>query len=252
MSYNNNKCDDLWVVQVSIANEAAKLPNPSLAQLHHEVLEEIGRPPSQDLVDYFIASAGISADEAAKYNKCIGRGVRRGNSIGVEENIKKQLADSIACAENPTVLKFRRTFAEQFGALPSEKLTQYFLGKIRNASGAQKNKKDNDQGVFNFADKFATSLNPTVLRFREEFIDQYGMPPTDEVIKYFLEKIRIKREPRVEEEEHMCRINFAATVANGLIPTVLQFRKTYESIYGESPSTEIIGVFIAHLPSKGQ
>lgn len=250
MTSDDNKQDDLWDVQVSIAKAAAKLPNPSLAKLHHEVLEEIGHGPGLDLVDFFVGIAKISEKEIKEYFQYIGKS----NKENTEE-IKKDpcllLADSIACGDSPTVLKFRHAFIKEHGEPPSEELTEYFLKKMQSAPRG-KTVSGDKQAKFNFAEIIANRPNPTVLKLRHEFSKQYGSPPSGEITQYFLKKIQENTCITVPDEDYQSKVNFAKTVANGLISTILQFRKAFEKAYGETPSTEIIDVFIKNLPHKGE
>ena len=250
MTSGDNKQGDLWDVQVSIAKAAAKLPNPSLAKLHNEVLEEIGQRPGLDLVDYFVSITKISHEEVKEYFQYIGK-LKKDASKEIKKDPCLLLADSIACDETPTVLKFRHAFIKEHGEPPSEKLTEYFLKKMQSAPRGKTVNRDK-QAKFNFAEIIANRHNSTVLQLRHEFTKQFGSPPSGEITQYFLKKIQENACSKVPDEDYESKANFAKTVANGLITTILQFRKAFEKAYGETPSTEIIDVFIKNLPRKGE
>lgn len=253
MLSGERKENRFWDVQVSIANAAAKLPEPSLAKLQHEVLEEIGQLPGPDLIKYFIGIANIPREEVEEYLTYIGKS---------KEKLKKRtsksdfeiLADKIAGGKNPSVLKFRQAFITEYNEPPSEQLTKFFLQKVQ--GGQQKHPIKGDKQVqFDFAKKIAHGKHPTVLTLRKEYTKEFGTPPTDDITGFFLKTIKDAPPPEVDEQsskDFEAKVNFAKTVSNGLIPTILQFRKAYEKVYGESPSTEIIDVFIKHLPRKGE
>ena len=252
MTSTENRQDDLWDIQISIAKAIAKQKNPSLAQLHHEILEEVGHIPCLDLIDYFVGIAGISDDEVEKYFQYIG--------TSIKEKIKKskkdsrlELADNIANGAAPTVLKFRQAFKKKYDELPSEELIEYFLKRIQSVS------QDNaaattDKDMLNFVEKIASGPNPTVLKLRNEFNKQFGFTPCAEVTQFFLKKIQEKscvKAEEAEDEEYESKVNFAKTVANGLNLTVFQFRQAYEKVYNEAPPDCIIDVFIKNLPRRG-
>lgn len=242
-----------WDVQVSIANAAAKLPRPSLAKLHHEVLEEIGQLPGPDLIKYFIGIADIPKEEVEEYLSYIGKSEKKLKKE-VSTSDFKQLVNKVAGDDNPTVLKFRQAFISEYNEPPSEKQIKYFLQRVQ-GDHRERPVKGDKQVQLDFAKKIAYGNHPTVLKLRKEYTKQFGSPPTEEITGFFLKTIKDAPPPEDNEQDRKdfeAKINFAKTVSNGLIPTILQFRKAYERVYGESPPTEIIDVFIKHLPRKGE
>ncbi len=255
MTSVENRQDDLWGIQVSIAKAIAKSSNPSLAQLHHEILEEVGHRPCLDLVDFFVGIVEISEDEIDEYFQCIGIGGAPKEAAGKTGKTKKDsrllLADRIAGGCGATVLKFRHAFKEDYGEHPSEELTEYFLKRLQEVPRESAEIVDK-QAMLNFAAIIASGPNPTVLKFRHEFRKQYGSTPPIEITQFFLKKIHEKKCVELEDEEYESKVNFAETVANGLNLTILQFRQAYEKVYNETPSPGIIDVFIKNLPRKGE
>ncbi|HHD64778.1 MAG TPA: hypothetical protein ENK96_10570 [Desulfobulbaceae bacterium] len=250
---DGNKKDELWDVQVSIARAAARLPKPSLAKLHYEVLEEIGQPPGLDLVDYFVDLTEINEEEVEDYFRFIGK-LKEKQREEHSRDPGQKLADRIAGSDGrPTVLKFRQAFEREFNESPSEELTRYFLQKVQDTPRDKANKGDPQARFTLLAEKIAREPHPTVVRLRDAFKKQFGLPPSDEITQYFLQRIQKNSQAKkLPDEEFESKANFARTVANGLISTVLQFRKAYEKAYDEEPSTEIIEVFIQHLPRKNE
>lgn len=238
--------NQLWNVQVSIAKGAAKMSQPSLAKLHHEVLEELGKPPSQELIDYFLTLIDIPEKEVQAYYRYIGK--EKGNfNRDNREAAPDDLIKKIAHGDAPSVLKFRQAYVQLYKADPSEEIIKCFL---REAQGTAKTsvEKGENQLHLNYADSVARSPQPTVLKLRKGFINQFGFPPSEEITKYFLKAILDSPTVGEDSEELEAKINFAQTVAKGLISTVLQFRQAYKKVYGEQPTPEIIDVFIKSLP----
>lgn len=256
MSFDGGKSDYLVEIQVSMAKAAAKLPNPSLTKFHYEILEEIGRPPGLDVVDYFAGIADIPDDEVIEYFKFIGK-PQEDPPEETEKDPQLQLAEDIASAEKPTVLKFRQAFSQKFGNPPSEELTVYFLEKIQNAAKEGKAKKEKtskkeNQPEFALAKSIAESPNATILKFREAFTSQFNAPPSEAVIDYFLKNLQTKSPTKPKNDEHESQVLFAKTVANGLVTTVLEFRKAFEKAYSKAPSPEIIDVYLNHRPRRDE
>ncbi len=243
---------EFWEIQVSIAKAAARLPEPSLAKLHYEVLEEIGQPPGLNLIDYFVKLADIADEEVKEYFRFIGKSTS-GQPKKEKKDPHKELADGCARDNTPSVLKFRQAFVLKFNEPPPEELISYFLEKVKGGGDAAEAavKDTGKQAQLALAAKIAGGPHPTVLQLREAFDKQFGFVPSAEVVQYFLDK---KREyslaEKVPDEDYESKAHFAQTVAGGLVSTILQFRKAFEKAYGESPSQEIIEVFMRSLSRK--
>ncbi|MFP7755943.1 hypothetical protein ACLG6S_15050 [Thermodesulfobacteriota bacterium B35] len=249
--------DPYWDIKRSIANAIARSPKPSLLRLHNDVLEEFGYRPDLELVDYFCSIAEIPEEEVADYFCRIALPSDAGGEAG-EEAAGKCLADRIATEPEPTILKFRTEYENRFESAPPEELLRYFLEKMqantRGKAAAAATGEETD-----FAMRFAATEGATVLMFRKEYQRKYGREPSEELTRFFLQKKqqagkgagpagRTPGEPSGGDTEEDSRVNFARTVANGLVTTVLQFRKIYEKVYGESPPPELIEVFLKSLP----
>ncbi len=248
---NSGKNNDLefWEIQVSIARAAARLPKPSLAKFHYEVLEEIGKPPGLDLIDYFVQLADIADEEVDEYFRFIGK-TKEGGQKEERRDPQKELAKRCAGGESPSVLKFRQAFVEEFNEPPPEDLISYFLQTVQSA-GTGKVKSNDRQAQLNLAETIARKPHPTVASLRNAFKERFGILPSAEITQHFLGKIRQYSQVKdLPDEEYESKVNFAKTVAGGLVSTILQFRKTFEKAYGEPPAPEIIEIFIQHLPRK--
>ncbi len=250
---SGNKNDlEFWQIQVSIARAAARLPKPSLAKFHYEVLEEIGKPPGLDLIDYFVQLANIADEEVDEYFRFIGK-TKEGPKK--EENCdpcdpQKELAKRCAGGDSPSVLKFRQAFLEEFNEPPPDDLIGYFLQLVQGAETG-KEKSNDKQAQLNLAETIACTTHPTVAKLRDAFQKQFGTLPSNEIVQHFLEKMRqYAQVKKLPDEEYESKVNFAKTVAGGLVSTILQFRKTFEKAYGEPPAPEITEIFIRHLPRK--
>lgn len=248
--HNGKKQSHFWDIQVSIANASAKSPHPSLMEMHHEIIEEMGHAPGLDLVDYFVGIAKISSQEVDTYFSYIGRNKQKPDT---KTNIKpspKQFTEKIATHDNPTILKFRQSFIQEYGEPPPDRIIEYFLQQIQIHKQKRQPIKHEKQGFFDFAEKMASSNNPTVLKFRDEYNKQFGGYPANETITYFLKQIQVARNTNGKNSDFESKANFTKTVANGLVSTVPQFQITYEKVYGEPPTAELIRIFKEHQPPQ--
>lgn len=243
-----------WDVQVSIAKDIARLDNPSIAKLHHDVLEEFGQPPSCDLIDFFISIADIPKKEIDEYYNY--RGISKNTTPEPEKAVRPQskdpylqLADTIVCGEAPTVLKFRQAFIKEHGESPSTKLIEYFLAKMQ-AVPQEKAENNGKQGRSDFAEKLAGSSNPTVLKFRQSFIKQFGSPPSSDLTQHFLRKVQEYASNSSNEatnDSFESQVAFTKMVAEGSVSTILDFRKEFKKSFGEEPPEKLIDIFLKNI-----
>ena len=249
MNSGDNNDLEFWEIQVSIARAAARLPKPSLAKFHYEVLEEIGKPPGLDLIDYFVSLADISDEEVKEYFRFIGK-TKEGRKKEKDNDPKKELTKRCAAGDSPSVLKFRQSFIEEFDEPPSEEMIGFFLQTVQgNGTGREKN--NDKQTQLNLAETIARGPQPTVAKLRKGFQKEFGTTPSGEIVQYFLEKMQQYAQVKdLPDEEHESKVNFAKTVAGGLVSTILQFRKAFEKAYGEPPDAEITEIFIRQLSRK--
>lgn len=251
MNSGNNNDLEFWEIQVSIARAAAKLPSPSLAKFHYEVLEEIGKPPGLDLIDYFVQLTEIADEEVDEYFRFIGK-TKDGRKKEENSDPKKELAKRCAGGDSPSVLKFRQAFVEEFNEPPPEELIGYFLQTVQGAATGRAKSNDR-QAHLNLAETIARKPHPTVASLRNAFKERFGILPSTEITQHFLGKIRQYSQVKdLPDDEYESKVNFAKTVAGGLVSTILQFRKTFEKAYGEPPASEITEIFIQHLPRKSE
>ncbi len=255
--------DSYWDIKQSIANAIARSPKPSLFRLHNEVLEEFGYRPELELVDYFCTIAEISDKEIADYFRTIA--LPNGEQAGPQEKeTGRAMADRIAAGPEPTILKFRAEHESRFGCAPPEDLLRYFLQKIEEVSAreapVQVTREERE-----FAAEIAAEAGATVLRFLQRYRKKYGKEPPERLTRFFLlkkqqpakpspgpasqgqEPPRPPQDAEVEGQKDS-RVIFARTVAKGLVTTILQFRKTYEKVYKEPPSSDLIEIFLKSLP----
>ncbi len=250
MTSGKNTDLELWKIQISIARAAAKLPDPSLAKFHYEVLEEIGKPPGLDVIDYFVNLTNIPEDEVDEYFRFICK-TKDGRQKEESNDPKKALAQRCAGGDSPSVLKFRQAFVEEFDEQPSEELIGYFLQTVQEAAAPVKAKVNDRQAHLRLAETIARKPHPTVAILRSEFKKRFGILPSSEIISHFLGKIgQADQDDDIADEDYESMVNFAQTVAGGIVSTILQFREAFEKAYGEPPSPEITEIFIRHLPPK--
>jgi len=246
-----------WEIQLSIAKAVASLEKPSLARLHHDIVEEIGQRPSKKLVDYFLEIAKIPNEEKEEYFRYIGRLEPKKNEAeptpekSERSSSAQRLADTIVCSDTPTVLNFRQAHIKEYGEPPSMELVEYFLNKLPDPSRIQSDKSGPERWLA-FAEKIAADPNATVLRFRESFTEKFGMPPSSELTQNFLKKLQKNSSTsnKTVASDPESKIRFAKDAGKRGITTILQLRKEYENVYNEAPDSELIDLFIENLPKR--
>jgi len=245
--------DPFWEIQVSLAKGVARLPRPSLAKLHYEVLEELGRTPGLDLVDYFVKLADISEEEVREYFRFIGKDAAVKTKETKKRDEAQELAEQIAGEKGASVLWYRQAHAERFGQPPSEKQIEFFLQAVRKTPHSKATSKTPQEDGHALARRVATQPGATVLRFREAYQQQFGTVPPAELTQYFLDRMRQggKQSGEFFDEDDgeglASQLEFARTVAGGLVSTILQFRQAFEKAYGEAPSPKVTEVFLRSL-----
>ena len=255
------KHDPFWEIQVSLAKGVARLPRPSLAKLHHEVLEELGKPPGLALVDFFVKLADISEEEVNEYIRYIGKDAAVKLKREQTRDESQLLAEQIAREKGASVLWYRQAFKERFGHLPSEGQIGFFLKAMQKAtsrgadtSATTDNGKAEDGHAL--AKRVATQPDATVLRFREAHLREFGIAPSPELTQYFLDKIKASREqgPSFFDEDDgeglASQLEFAKAVAGRSANTILEFRQAFQKAYGSAPSPEVTEAFLHHLSKK--
>jgi len=250
---SNTTQDPFWEIQVSLAKGVARLPRPSLAKLHYEVLEEMGKPPGLDLVDYFVSLVGIPEEEVREYFRFIGKDVAEKTQRRKTGDNTRQLAEQIAGQPGASVLKFRQAFMERFGRHPSEKETGFFLQAVREGTDMSAGNTVNPEDGHALARRIAGQPGATVLRFRQAHQKEYGSAPSPELTQYFLEMMRHGNQDlevlmgEDDGEGLASQMEFAKTIAGDSATTILQFRQAFEKAYGSSPPAEVTEVFLHYL-----
>lgn len=254
-----------WDEQLSIARAVAHQSKPSLAKLHHDILEEVGQRPGLELIEYFLGMVQIPEEEKEEYLRYAGFATTREDVV---EQVPQQkssatpallLADTVATGDTPTVLAFRQVYSAEYGEPPSAPLIEYFLKKVQHVQQKKNEGEDKSSGGEEekriFAEKTASGSYPTVLRLRRGYAARFGGVPSDELILHFLETLRGRSGGSValDPSERVAgiadsRVAFAKGAAKRNVATILQFGKIYEKLYGEPPAIELIDVFIKNLP----
>ncbi len=238
-------------IQISIANAIAKAPEPTLAKLHHDILEDIGVPPSRELVEYFAGISGIPGKEVKEYLASAGKSENSKTATPGKKESVEDIATRVVTSDRPTIDSFRQEVLQIHNHLPTEQDTAYFLRQKQKYPRQNATTKDE---YFNFATKIATLPGSTVLSLRKEHQAFFGFPPSDEVVEFFLKQ---KNNPDLQnglqddDEDYESKKNFAITMAvNGMAKTVLSFRESYKKAYGELPDNELIDLFLKHLAKQ--
>ena len=145
--------------------------SPSVLKFRQAFVEEFDEPPSEELIGYFLQTVHGSGTEKVQKN---------------DRQARLNLAENIARGPQPTVAKLRKGFQKEFGILPSDKIVQYFLGKIRQYAEAKELPDEEHESREHFARTVANGSVSTVLQFRKIFEKAYGEPPAQETIEIFI------------------------------------------------------------------
>lgn len=127
--------------------------------------------------------------------------------------------------------------------IPQKDIKEYFakIGGVQKESLATPEKKSlGDEALI---DKVINNGSPTVLKFRQAYLDEHGEAPQDTTIALFLQKVQ-EMSKSVEHEPQKGVIQFAKEFACCATPTVLRFRNAFKQRFGSFPNDAIIAVFL--------
>ncbi len=177
--------------------------------------------------------------------------------------IQLSIAKAVASMEKPSLARLHRDIVEEIGQHPGEKLLDYFLG-ITQIPNEEKEEYFKYIGISKTGDKetvvppakadtdrpadlaatIACGDTPTVLRFRQAHIKEYGEPPSTELIEFFLKKIPEPPRVTVDSGGTQNRQEFVEKIAANPNVTVLKFRESFTKQFGESPPTALTQYFL--------
>ena len=184
-----------WDLMLATVKEVAAHDNSSVNRLQQEFLEEFGRLPTSELIDYF---ADILKNDNKKTH--LKRQVQKKEAIkektptpqiAPEMDSEIEFANKMAANNQVTVLTFRKAFETIFGKKPPIELVAHFLKRVaylRRQPSKKSGNQDNAVRII-FVKDFISGKSPTVLKFRQGFEEKFGKPPNYEMITIFLKEL---------------------------------------------------------------
>lgn len=194
-----------WDLMLETAKEVAALENSSHDRLKVEFLEEFGRLPTSELLDYFDDLLKSDIQKTSLNSKKTKSGSQRPSPDLVkpkEEEVPSEtvitdieFAEKIASQKEVTVLGFRQSFKATFGKEPSLELVAHFLKRLayRKRDASKKPRNQGETTHKSFVKDFVNSGSPTVLTFRRAFKEKFGASPHTEMVTFFLNELSTQR-----------------------------------------------------------
>ncbi len=242
--------DDHWFIQLAVIEEIAAQPKSSIEKLHFSFMEKLGQSPDVEHIDCFIGMVNIPDSDVLHYLKYRNRPEPR-RKDGTRAR-GRRIARSVCSSGNTNSLSeagLSQAFERQYGCPPSERYVQHYLQKTEQQAPIEPVADEEVGNIngFSFIDKIAENPQATVLKFRQQYSNEYGTAPSDEMIQYFLSK---NQKQRIHLSTDSSKMYFATSGADGSLTTVLEFRRSFLQKFGEAPNTDITRAFIAGLTSR--
>lgn len=191
-----------WDLMLATVKEVAAHDNSSVNRLQEEFLEEFGRLPTSELIDYF-ADILKTDNEKTHLKRQVQKKVTIEKKptpemdpeidLGMDPEMDPEIefTDKITVNNQVTVLTFRKSFEITFGKKPPLELVAHFLKRVAYLRRQPSKKSGNLDNVtrVNFVRDFISGESPTVLKFRLEFEKKFGNPPNSVMITLFLKEL---------------------------------------------------------------
>lgn len=191
-----------WDLMLATVEEVAAHDNSSVNRLQEEFLEEFGRLPTSELIDYF-ADILKTDNEKTHLKRQVQKKVTIEKKptpemdpeidLGMDPEMDPEIefTDKITVNNQVTVLTFRKSFEITFGKKPPLELVAHFLKRVAYLRRQPSKKSGNLDNVtrVNFVRDFISGESPTVLKFRLEFEKKFGNPPNSVMITLFLKEL---------------------------------------------------------------
>ena len=180
-----------WDLMLATVKEVAAHDNSSVNRLQQEFLEEFGRLPTSELIDYFADILKTDKEKTRLKRQVRKKEVIKEKTPNSEMDPEIEFTDKMAANNQVTVLTFRKSFEANFGKKPPIELVAHFLKRIaylRRQPSKKSGNQDNAARV-SFVKDFISGKSPTVLKFRQGFEEIFGSPPNSEMITFFLKEL---------------------------------------------------------------
>ena len=218
-----------WDLMKETAKEVATLKEGSHDRLKAEFLEEFGRLPSSEVLDYFndLLKSDIEKTRPEPSQKDT-------------QSSPKRSSDAAINSETPS-------------SSPEEAIIAPVSDIAANEDG-RLTQEPSSEAVF--AEKFAAKKEATVLRFRHSFEEAYGQEPSLEIVAHFLKMLAINKKEKEDDiappsiKEKPAKETFVEQFVKGPAPTVKTFREAFEKTYGSVPEGRWINQFLNALSKK--
>ena len=159
--------------------------------------------------------------------------------------------------------RLKEEFLEEFGRLPTSELLDYFDDLLKSdiagqAPGAYNRNEIEAPGETTdpemvFAEKMATKKKATVLGFRQAYEAAYGKEPELELVAYFLKRLAYRKRKSntpTTAQKKTTEIQFVKDFTASNSPTILTFRQGFKKMFGRSPHSELITLFLNELSTR--
>jgi len=179
-----------WDLMLATVEEVAAHDNSSVNRLQQEFLEEFGRLPTSELIDYY-ADILKTDNEKTHLKRQVQKKVIKEKKPNPEMDPEIKFTDKMAVNNQVTVLTFRKSFEVTFGKKPPIELVAHFLKRVaylRRQPSKKSGNQDNAAKV-SFVKDFISGKSPTVLKFRQGFEEIFGSPPNSGMITFFLKEL---------------------------------------------------------------
>jgi len=183
-----------WDLMLATVKEVAAHGNSSVNRLEQEFLEEFGRLPTSELIDYFADLLKNDNEKTHRKRQVQKKELIIEKAQNPEMDPEIEFTDKMAVHDRVTVLTFRKSFEVTFGKKPPIERVAHFLKRLaylRRQPSKKSGNQDNAARV-SFVKDFISGNSPTVLKFRQGFEEIFGNPPNSEMITFFLKELSKK------------------------------------------------------------
>ncbi len=196
-----------WDLMMATVKEVATRDESSVSRLEEEFLEEFGQLPTSELLDYFSDLLRHGSENEAEQEltpQSQPAPVKAKPVVPVEKkqpekqpaaekkvDPKVEFIDKMASNDQMTVLKFRKLFEMKFDVEPPIELIARFLKRLayfREQASINTGNQDEETSE-GFVKSYIAGKSPTVLKFRQEYEEKFGQPPTADIITFFLTEL---------------------------------------------------------------
>ncbi len=162
--------------------------------------------------------------------------------------LKQSIVEAVAAQPNPSMIKLNKHFIEEFGYLPDDEVIDYFIDCIKNREVTEPDEVQDPH--HEFTKRVAGEPNPSVVKFSELYENEFGTPPKNNLIKYFILAVNAANENTNRKDQ--AAFILAEKIAYGKNPTFKKLKKKFEATYNKPTSFALIDFFITKIIKKQQ